>query len=167
MAPEAANGQEIVLREALAADLPVLHALDQLCFAPGIAYSHAEFRVLLNHPSSYAIAATQGSVILGFAIVQTTRRALVRTRRHQPALHLVTIDVDPKARRQRVGSRLMDWVLHHAQTLQLADVVLEVSVENVEAQAFYARYGFQVSGVVPSYYGPNLDAYLMERSQRR
>jgi len=41
--------------------------------------------------------------------------------------------------------------------------LLEVDVRNSGAIAFYRKQGFSESGRLPSYYGPGLDAFEMQR----
>lgn len=165
-----------MLREATAEDLGDLHALDQLCFPSSIAYSRAEFTSLLRHPSASAAVAWRGDSdlaphatrrehsILGFAIVRPTRRRLRLSGSFAPALHLVTIDVAPSARRQGIGALLMDWSFERARRLGLRAEVLEVAVDNEVALGFYEHFGFAVVGKIPGYYGGALDALTMERA---
>lgn len=165
--PNPEHQEPVVLRPYREADLPMLFALDQVCFAPGIAYSRDELLHFLAHPSAFAIVAhprESSETPLGFALVQSARRALSGGRdRWQPVLHIITIDVSPDARRIGVGSALMRWILDQARTLTLSAVVLEVAVDNLSAQGFYARWGFQATGTIPGYYNGTLDALVMER----
>ena len=157
----------VVLRPYRDADLPALFALDQVCFAPGIAYSRDELLHFLAHPSAFAIVAyprESSETPFGFALVQSARRSLAGGKnRWQPVLHIITIDVSPDARRIGVGSALMRWIFEQARTLTLFAVVLEVAVDNLSAQGFYTRWGFQATGTIPGYYNGTLDALVMER----
>ncbi len=151
----------IELRKYSAADLFRLSVLDQQCFPPGIAYSRAELRAFLEHPSSFTVLACEGRAILGFAIVRPVlRHAPARDR----ALHLLTIDVAPEARRQGVGSLLMRWILGKATELGAVVIMLEVAVDNLSARHFYERSGFTRAGIIPGYYNGKIDALRMERS---
>ncbi len=148
-------------------DLPALHALDQACFPPGIAYSRAELRGFLDHPSSFtAVACAEDGSIAGFAIVRPARR-IARSAAPAlmaPVLHLITIDVAPAARRQGVGGLLMRWILTRAEALHSRAIVLEVAVDNHTAQRFYQRFGFAVMGKIPGYYNGIIDALELERA---
>ena len=136
--------------------MPALHALDQACFPPGIAYSRAELRAFLMHPSSFTAVACEGEGILGFAIVRP-----YRGRHSHPNLHLLTIDVAPTARRQGVGTLLMTWALAQGRRLGSAALTLEVAIDNIPAQDFYKQNGFQEGSVLPGYYNGVLDALSM------
>ncbi len=172
------------LRGYTAADLAELHALDQACFPPGIAYSRSELRGFLDHPSSFTtVACAEDRSIAGFAIVRPTRRIVrspssalkadpgFRTApalRAEPALmtavlHVITIDVAPGARRQGVGGLLMRWILTRAEALHSRSIVLEVAVDNEAARRFYQSFGFAVTGTIPGYYNGVTDALELER----
>ena len=148
------------LRPYRAADLPALHTLDQLCFPPGIAYSWAELRSFIEHPSSFTIVAEHGAAIQGFAVVRPVRRSVSGGNR---ALHILTIDVAPEHRRTGVGSILMRWIFEKAEQLGSAAIVLEVAVDNQAAQEFYKRQGFLVAGTIPGYYNGVTDALELTR----
>ncbi len=158
------------LRPYREADLPALHALDQACFAPGIAYSRAELRAFLDHPSSFSTVAIEtGEVenegVLGFAIVRPMRRKAPGSRftaSAQPVLHLLTIDVAPYARRRGVGSLLMRWAVAKGNELRSSAILLEVAVDNLSAQNFYAASGFTAHGRIHGYYNGVIDALRME-----
>ncbi|WP_158615253.1 GNAT family N-acetyltransferase [Acidipila sp. EB88] len=159
----------VALRDYTEADLPVLHALDQVCFPPGIAYSYAELRSFLHHPSSSTAVACSTSAsqngeehILGFAVVRSVRRRLRESPSPAPALHILTIDVAPEARRRGVGGLLMRWMLQKGTALNLQSIVLEVSIENHAAQRFYRHFGFEVTGTIPGYYNGLTDALELE-----
>ncbi len=144
------------LRPYREADLPALHALDQVCFSPEIAYSRAELRAFLNHPSSFTAVACEGAADpLGFAIVRPRRMRL------GPELHLLTIDVAPTARRQGIGRLLMEWSIQQGRQLGSSAITLEVAIDNTAAQGFYAAYGFSSEAVIPGYYNGVLDAFSM------
>ena len=148
------------LREYAAGDLERLHALDRQCFAPGIAYSKAELRGFLESPTTFTAVAVDDlkpADILGFAIVRNVRVA------DAAALHIITIDVDPAARRSGTGRLLMQWMEERARALGSRSMRLEVCETNLGAQKFYENFGFKVTSRIPDYYAPSQDALVMER----
>ncbi len=156
------------LRAYAAEDFGRLYTLDQACFAPGIAYSKAELRGFLDSPSTFTAVALADAPeneaserIVGFAIVRNVRMA------GSAALHIITIDVDPAARRQGTGRQLMRWMEERARALGSSSMRLEVAEDNLEAQRFYAVHGFRVTGRIEAYYAPLLDALVMERALDR
>ncbi len=164
--PAYSNVPPAWLRDYAEGDLPSLHALDQSCFPPGIAYTRAELSSFLHHPSAFTTVACLDGGIMGFAIVRPIRRLPRQppgVRNIKPVLHLLTIDVATQARRQGVGALLMQWVFEQAAKLETAAVVLEVAVDNRVAQCFYQRFGFVEVATIPGYYNGVTDALEMER----
>ena len=81
-----------------------------------------------------------------------------------PALHVLTIDVDPSVRRQGIGAILMAWIGERASALGSRRIVLEVAADNHAAQQFYGQHGFKRTGTIPGYYNGTTDAYTLEQS---
>ncbi len=98
--------------------------------------------------------------VLGFVLLRPRGRRSQAGK--QTALHLLTIDVAPEARRRGIGILLMQWALAEGARVAASILELEVAVDNTTAQAFYARFGFRAIGTIPGYYPGGLDAIAME-----
>ena len=72
--------------------------------------------------------------------------------------HIISIAVHPSHRKRGIGTELLNRVMN---TPNLERVWAEVRKSNQGAQAFYFHKGFQISGVVPNYYG-NEDALIVQ-----
>jgi [ribosomal protein S18]-alanine N-acetyltransferase len=72
--------------------------------------------------------------------------------------HIISIAVHPHYRRQGIGAQLLQRAM---KTPRLKRVWAEVRRSNQGAQAFYAKMGFQITGLVPNYYG-NEDALIIQ-----
>lgn len=135
-----------------------MHALDQACFPPGIAWSKAELLYFLKHSNNFAVVAESGEPELpGFAIAGTHRR------RGSIVGRLITIDVRAHARRHGLGHALMEAVEERLRSARASAIVLEVAVDNAPARAFYERHGFARTGRIPGYYLGKIDALAMEK----
>lgn len=135
-----------------------MHALDQVCFARGIAYSIAELLYYLRKPGAANIVAEDAAGgLAGFALAYPVEFG---TRR---AAHLITIDVAPGARRAGVATALMDAVESALAAAGAAVMRLEVAVDNLAAQQFYQRRGYERGKLLPGYYLGTLDAFAMEK----
>lgn len=81
---------------------------------------------------------------------------------------LITLAVDPSARKGGIGGRLVDGFLTEAQTRGAESVFLEVAANNLPAQSLYARKGFEPKGKRRGYYqtpeGARLDALVLARA---
>ncbi|HEY0786837.1 MAG TPA: N-acetyltransferase [Acidobacteriaceae bacterium] len=143
----------------LEAELDRLYALDQSCFHPGIAYTRAELRTFLTHPSAFSVlleSAQDGGELLGFSIARTMRT------RGRAALHIITIDVAERARRHGVGTELMRWMAAKALEVRADLLRLEVAVDNEAALSFYRSLGFRPVERIPGYYLGSIDALVLE-----
>lgn len=146
------------MRAARAEDSATLFAIDQACFAPGIAWSKAELLFFLKHPRNFTVVGEDEAGIAGFAIAGTQRNA------GQLRGRLITIDVRNDHRRRGVGSALLEAIEDRLRELGAKSVMLEVAVDNATAQSFYARHGFARTGRIPGYYLGRIDALVMEKT---
>ena len=139
-------------------DLAELFALDQACFAPGIAWSKAELGYFLKYPGNVGVIAEGADAeIAGFAIAGVQRRRGVVIGR------LITIDVRTERRRQGIGQLLYGAIEERLRAAGAQAILLEVAVDNAPAQAFYERNGFARTGRIPGYYLGKIDALVMEK----
>jgi ribosomal protein S18 acetylase RimI-like enzyme len=77
--------------------------------------------------------------------------------------HIITIDVHPDARRNHVGTLLINAACERLRKMTAFMVVLEVAVNNHSALAFYDRYGFKRIKVLERYYSRDVDAIFMTK----
>jgi [ribosomal protein S18]-alanine N-acetyltransferase len=139
-------------------DFAELFALDQACFAPGIAWSKAEMAYFLRYPGNFGVIVEDADGRLaGFAIAGTLRRSGALIGR------LITIDVSAAVRRQGVGRLLYAAIEEQLLASGARSVALEVAANNLAAQAFYERHGFVRTGRIPGYYLGRIDALVMEK----
>jgi ribosomal protein S18 acetylase RimI-like enzyme len=61
--------------------------------------------------------------------------------------HVLSITVDPSARRKGIGTALMKEVFRHVDKAWV-----EVRNNNTDAQAFYEKMGFKKKGTIKNYY---------------
>jgi ribosomal-protein-alanine N-acetyltransferase len=140
-------------------DLMRLYQLDQICFSQEIAYSKAELQYFLMHPRcSCWVAEQPASKLAGFVILERRSR-----RNGRPAGHIVTLDIDPGARRGGLGSLLMRTAEEQLKREGVEVMSLEVAEDNLAARQFYRSLGFVLSGRISKYYGGRIDAEMMEK----
>ena len=77
--------------------------------------------------------------------------------------HIITIDVHPDSRRQRLGTLLIQAACERLRKMTAFMVVLEVAVNNHSALAFYDRHGFKRVKVLERYYNRDVDAIFMTK----
>lgn len=75
---------------------------------------------------------------------------------------VATIAVAQDFQRQGIGSMLFQKILDYAKDHEVRRVFLEVRTNNQTAIEMYKKNGFEIVAERPNYYGPGLDAFVME-----
>ncbi len=129
-----------------------LAALHGRCFVVPRPFTEKEFAELLDSERCF-LCAEPG----GFALARVIA----------DEAELLTLAVDPVARRQGLGRRLLAEFEETAQERGAARVFLEVSADNAAALALYTGTGYSESGRRRGYYrspdGRRIDAILMDK----
>jgi [ribosomal protein S18]-alanine N-acetyltransferase len=135
-------------------DLGELHEIDRICFPAHISFSRSELLYYLNHPKSITRVAEASRRILGFVLarVESEKRA-----------HIVTLDVIPEARKQKIGTMLMNEIHCELNKIGVRAIYLEVGAENFPAQCLYQGLQYQFIEILAGYYHGLEDAYRMAR----
>ena len=149
------NHGVLTLRDYRPDDFKRLWQLDQSCFVAGISYSRAELRHYIDRKTAITIVAEEGDQLLGFLIADRDRRGFG---------HIITIDVDPKQQRKRIGTALMKSAEARLNEAGCKSVFLETAVDNLKALSFYKRHGYSVLKTLPRYYLNSVDGLLMGKS---
>jgi [ribosomal protein S18]-alanine N-acetyltransferase len=144
-------------------DFDTVWAIDQSCFDPEIAYSQDELQFYLRRSGAFTLVAesndlvsdANGSAILAFVVAESSRRGMG---------HIITIDVRAQARRNHIGSALLDAAEERLRAAKCHAVRLETAVDNSSALSFYKRHGYDVIKVIPHYYSNGVDALLLEKN---
>ena len=76
---------------------------------------------------------------------------------------LISVAVDPPARRRGAASALMESALRRLRRRGIARIGLMVRVTNDQARAFYERYGFEMVRRVSRYYEDGGDGWRMAK----
>ena len=97
--------------------------------------------------------AEQGGSLLGFGIMVYA----------DDTAHLSLLAVNPDARRQGVGTALLQWLEQVAQVAGIARVQLEARHDNASALAFYRRHGYAQTDTVPGMYLGVADGVRLEK----
>lgn len=152
------------IRESQPEDFDRLHAIDQKCFPPGIAYSRRELLYYMKMREAFTLVAEKNTEdkkgsIAGFIVAQKHPRGMG---------HVVTIDVLEPYRRSGLGTLLMNEVEQRLQAAGCDAMFLETAVNNSQAIKFYDRLGYVAVKTLPGYYPNHLDGLLMvKRFQRQ
>jgi len=130
------------------AELAHIHAA---CFATPRPWTSDEFAALLAAHGTFLAALPPHGFALGRTIADEAE--------------LLTLAVAPEARRRGLGRTLLADYSATARTRGAAQSILEVSAENLPAQALYTGAGYRITGRRPRYYitpdGRAIDALVM------
>lgn len=111
------------------------------------------FETMLNAPTSTGFLASHGDA---GALAAPAGFALLQCAGGQG--EVITLGVDPAARRCGAGRALVAALVAHAQKTGTIEIFLEVSAKNMAARALYTACGFEQVGVRKGYYGDGGDA---------
>ncbi|MBR7617986.1 GNAT family N-acetyltransferase [Phenylobacterium sp. 20VBR1] len=140
------------LRAAEEADLEALSAVHRRAFTPG--WGPEEIADLASGPGAF-----------GLIVEAETPLGMILCRALAGEAEVLTLAVDPAARRQGVARALVAAAAITARAAGAAAMFLEVAVDNDPAIALYEAHGFVRAGRRPSYYdrggGIYVDAAVM------
>jgi ribosomal protein S18 acetylase RimI-like enzyme len=142
------------LRDYDVRDFDALLALDQRCFAEGIAYTERELSIFIHRRGSFTVVAED---------VQASIAGFVIGHIHRSYGWIITIDIRKSARRGGLGTLLMTEAENRLRAADVSAVVLEVAVDNLPAITFYKRLGYHILRTIPRYYLDSLDAFQMAK----
>ncbi|MFC3181489.1 ribosomal protein S18-alanine N-acetyltransferase [Cypionkella sinensis] len=132
------------------AEMAVIHAA---CFTTPPPWSEAEIAQTLDSAFAFAVSEPSGFLI-GRVVAGEAE--------------LITLAVDPVARRQGIGARLVAQFLTEAARRGAESAFLEVAADNLPAQRLYAAKGFEHKGKRRDYYrtpnGARVDALVLARA---
>ena len=77
---------------------------------------------------------------------------------------LLAVAVEPWARNQGVGDRLMEEIIRKAERLLVEKLVLHTAVDNLAGQALFGKHGFVVHGIEKEFYPEGQNALVMHRN---
>ncbi len=102
------------------------------------------FDEIASHPDNELIVATLGDEIVG-----TLQLTFIPGMSYQGAWRALVegVRVRDDIRNQRIGTRLMEWVIQRARDRQCRLIQLTTNQVRVDAQRFYKRLGFTPSHI--------------------
>jgi ribosomal-protein-alanine N-acetyltransferase len=128
-----------------------LAAIHARCFTIPRPWSASEFASLLEGRGCFLLEQGDG-FLLGRALAGEAE--------------LLTIAVDPAARRMGLARQLIARFESTARQMDAMDAFLEVASDNLAARTLYSATGWLEAGVRRGYYGPRTDAIVMRLTLR-
>jgi [ribosomal protein S18]-alanine N-acetyltransferase len=151
-----------ILREYQPADFEALFQLDQICYAPGIAYSRRMMREYLALPGvACLVAEAEANADAGAAANKITGFILAESEAAEA--HIITLDVSPEARREKIGTQLYIAMEKNLARRGVREIFLETATDNDAGVAFWRHHGYRTAGVIRNYYLRGKHAYAMSK----
>ncbi len=141
----------MTLRAATPGDADALAALHSAAFDHP--WSAAEIAELAAQPGAFALLVEGRGFILCRAVAGEAE--------------ILTLAVDPAARRLGVGRTLVEAAAGIAALADAETLFLEVADDNAAALALYGAAGFETVGRRRAYYASGADAVVMRRTLNR
>ncbi len=138
------------LEPAGVAHAAAMAAIHRKAFPPAEAWGIDAFALQLALPGAIGWLDRRGGMILARVAADE--------------VEVLTLAVDPAARRRGLGTRLLDAAMTLATSRGARVAFLEVSIGNVAARTLYARAGFTPTGRRPRYYADGTDALVLRRT---
>ncbi len=136
-------------------DMPAVLAIESQCFE--FNWTEDDFIRCLRQRNCIGMVAEQEDRVVGFMIYEL----------HKNRLHILNFAVDQEARRQGVGSAMVNKLLSKLTHERRNRIMLEVRETNLEAQLFFKNLGFRAVSVLRDFYDDTIeDAYLMQYRYR-
>lgn len=137
----------MLYRPYISEDFEALYALEELCFSPPIRFDRQTMRVFLRHSHAATWIAEEDGHMVGFAIVEWTKR---KNGAHRGVTaYIQTIEVAPRLRGRGVGDELLDRIERSANA---GLIWLHVESENLPAIRLYEAKGYLCQGRQEDYY---------------
>ena len=138
---------EVKIETATLKLLDQLYRIEEQCFDEE-AFSKRQIGYLLTDYNTLAfVAKTDNGDIAGFIIAQ------VEVEENTEFGHIVTVNVAPKFRRKKIGTKLLVEIESLLKQKGIGECRLEVREDNHSAIKLYQNLGYQTIGKLENYYG--------------
>jgi ribosomal-protein-alanine acetyltransferase len=144
---------EVRIETASIKQLDALYQIEEQCFDQE-AFSKRQIAYLLTDYNTIALVAKADNGIAGFIITQ------VEVEENTEFGHIITINVPPAYRRQRIATKLLCEIENLLKQKGITECRLEVREDNNPAIKLYQAIGYQKVGKLESYYGKKHGLYL-------
>lgn len=144
---------EVKIETATIKLLDKLYELEEECFDQE-AFSKRQIAYLLTDYNTIGLVAKVGGDITGFIIAQ------VEVEENTEFGHIITINVEPKIRRQKIATKLLKEIETLLKQKGITECRLEVREDNHAAIKLYKTLNYQTVGKLEKYYGAKHGLYL-------
>ena len=149
--------QEPLLRLYRPSDFDAIFRLDELCFEVPFRFSRAALRRFAETRRAHVLVAELQGRVVAFCIahLEQSARGCVG--------YVVTLDVDPAARRRGLARRLLSACEEQMRQQHCQTMLLHVFTGNADAIRFYESLGYVRVHTVDAFYAKGLDAFVYRK----
>ncbi len=145
------NALRVHIRWMIRRDMSEVLGIEQASFE--YPWAEEDFVRCLRQRNCIGMVAEYNERIVGFMIYEL----------HKNRLHILNFAVAPWARRQEVGSQMLDKLVGKLSSQRRTRISLEVRETNLSAQLFFKSGGFRAISVLRDFYDDSTeDAYVMQ-----
>ena len=144
---------EVKIETATIKFLDQLYQIEEKCFDQE-AFTKRQIAYLLTEYNTIALVAKVDTNILGFIIAQ------VEVEENTEFGHILTINVGPKYRRQKIATKLLNEIEALLKQKGITECRLEVREDNTPAIKLYHTQGYKTIGKLEKYYDKKHGLYL-------
>lgn len=150
------NQESVILRAAHATEAAEIASISRQHIEYGLNWRWTPARVkrYIKDRETMVLVATQRGVLVGFAIMKF----------NDNKAHLLLLAVQPKSRRQGIGSSMLCWLEKSCCAAGIEQIRLEVRANNRSARRFYEQLEYRLMGQMPAYYDREEAAIIMQRA---
>ena len=149
---EREKNDEVIVRALKVEDAAAIAELEHQTYSD--AWSEKGVMETIENPNTLCLATEKSGKIIGYLLAYTA----------VDEAEIARITTLKEARRQGIGSCLLDWLEQYCREHKIIKILLDVRENNTDARVFYEKYGFAVDGIRPGFYeNPKEDAVLMSK----
>ncbi|MEM9352989.1 MAG: ribosomal protein S18-alanine N-acetyltransferase [Planctomycetota bacterium] len=151
MSTDRKQGLRVHIRWMIRRDMPEVLGIESESFE--FPWFEEDFIRCLRQRNCIGMVAESGERVVGFMIYEL----------HRTRLHILNFAVAADARRDGVGSQMVDKLIGKLSSERRTRISLEVRETNLPAQLFFKEVGFRATTVLRAYYEDSPeDAYIMQ-----
>ena len=149
----------VQIRRPMKKDIIPLVALENVCFTDyyrAHRFAKSNFQSYLRQNRTIFFVAIKEPSLIGYVAGH------IRSVKSQIESHLDSIAVLPESRNQGIGNQLLQHFIAESKRRSCQCIILEVANANKNGIHFFTRRGFQITYLLPSFYGKRVDGLLMK-----
>lgn len=146
---------DTTVRLAVPADAAAIAAMSRECIEQGLAWKWRAGRIVraIHDPETNVVVVGPPGAIVAFGIMSYL----------QDDAHLLLFAVQPRSRRQGLGSAVLRWLEDVARSAGAQRIRVEARRDNLAAREFYNELGYHERAIAQDMYAEEVDGVRLEK----